>query len=78
MDITEKLDRYTDPIDYTLYEVKYQLKDVPKEFMADPLYKNVLTAKDKASYEKALKTLMSIRGRSAVDSLKYAMEKKKK
>ena len=78
MDITQKIDGFLNTTDYSLYEAKYKLSDVPKEFMADPLYKNVLTAKDKQSYEKALKTLLSIRGRSAVDSFKYAMEKKKK
>ncbi len=56
----------------------YSLKDVPKEFMGDPLYKAVLTAKDKKSYEKALNTLLSIRGRGAVDALKHAMGKGKK
>lgn len=70
-DIAEKIDKY-------LGEAKHSLKDVPSEFMADPLYKNVLTAKDRQSYDKALKTLLSIRGRGAVDALKYAMEKKKK
>jgi len=68
MDITDKIDSI----------LSENLKGVPKEFMNDPLYKAVLTSKDKKSYDKALKTLLSIRGRGAVDSLKYAMEKGKK
>lgn len=59
-----------------LLEKKYTLKDIPKEFMEDPLYKAVFVAKDKKSYDKALKTLLSIRGRSAIDALKNAMGKK--
>ena len=55
----------------------YSMKDVPKEFMGDPLYKAVLTAKNPKEYEKALKTLQSIRGSSAVGALKAAMDNKK-
>jgi len=52
-------------------------KDVPKEFMNDPLYKKVLTAKNKKDFDKALETLQKIRGSSAVASLKKAIKKKK-
>lgn len=54
---------------------KYSIKDVPKEFMADPLYKAVLTAKDGKEYQKALKTLLSIRGSDAINALRAAMKK---
>ena len=68
MDITEKIDVYLNE--------KESLKDVPKEFMEDPLYKAVLTAKNKKEYDKALKELLSIRGKNAVDALKHAMKDK--
>ena len=54
------------------------IKDVPKEFINDPLYKAVLTAKDKKSQDKALKNLLSIRGSGALDALKHAMKGIKK
>lgn len=54
-----------------------EAKKVPKEFMNDPLYKKVLTAKNKEEYDKALDTLKKIRGSSAVKSLKKAMSEAK-
>ena len=58
-----------------LTEAKPEMKDVPKEFMNDPLYKKVLTAKDEKSFKKALDTLLSIRGPEAIKSLQSAMKK---
>jgi len=69
MDITNKINRILNEV---------TMKDIPKEFMGDPLYKAVFNAKDQKSYDKALKTLLSIRGRGAVDALKHAMGKGKK
>ena len=54
-----------------------KMKDVPKSFMADPLYKKVLTAKDEKSFKKALDTLLSIRGSGAVTALQKAMNQNK-
>jgi len=51
-----------------------KLKDVPKSFMDDPLYKKVLTAKDEKSFKKALETLLSVRGSNAVTALQKAMK----
>ena len=59
-------------------EKKYTLLDVPQEFLGDPLYKAVLTAKDKKAYDKALDTLKSIRGSSAVQAIQNAIKKHKK
>ena len=53
------------------------LKDVPKEFMDDPFYKDVLTAKNEKEYKKALEKLISVRGRGAIEALKNAMRGKK-
>jgi hypothetical protein len=55
---------------------KKKLIDVPKEFWDDPLYKNVLTAKNKKKFDKALDTLKKIRGSNAVMALKKAIGKK--
>jgi hypothetical protein len=56
---------------------KNHLKEakVPQEFMEDPLYKAVLTAKNEKEFKKALDTLMSVRGSSAVTSLQNAIKK---
>jgi len=59
-------------------EKKYTLLDVPQEFLGDPLYKAVLTAKDRKEYDKALDTLKSIRGSSAVQAIQNAIKKHKK
>jgi hypothetical protein len=69
MSIVDKLDNF-------LKEAN-TIKDVPEEFMNDPLYKAVITAKDKKSFDKALDTLKKIRGSGAVDALKHAMKQKK-
>jgi len=58
------------------YINEVSLKDVPKEFMDDPLYKAVLTAKNEKEFKKNLDTLLSIRGPSAVKSLQNAMKGK--
>jgi len=46
--------------------MEVSMKDVPKEYLKDPLYKKVLVAKNKAEYDKALDALKQIRGESAV------------
>lgn len=50
-----------------------RLKGIPKEFINDPLYKNVLTAKSQKEYVASLDTLSKIRGRGAVKALKKAI-----
>lgn len=52
------------------------LKDVPKEFMDDPLYKKVLTAKNEKEFKKALENLLSIRGKDAITNLQKQMKGK--
>jgi glycyl-tRNA synthetase beta subunit len=44
---------------------KITVKDLPSMYHKDPLYKAVLMAKSKSEYDKALKTLKSIRGETA-------------
>lgn len=49
------------------YTVKQLSKwGVPNEFLKDPLYVKVLTAKNRKEYDKALDTLKKIRGETAV------------
>lgn len=60
-----------------LKEEKYSLKDVPEDFWNDPLYKKVLTSKNPKEFKKALETLLSIRGSSAVAALQQVMKQKK-
>jgi len=62
-------------IDKYLVNESPTLKDVPKIFMDDPLYKKVLTAKNPEEFKKALDTLLSIRGKDAVKNLQKAMKK---
>jgi len=68
MDIIERIDKMT--ID------EMGLNDIPSEFMNDPLYKKVLTAKNAKAQKKALDTLKSIRGPNALSALKAAMNPK--
>jgi len=68
MDIEQKIDGYLNEI---------SLSDVPKDFMNDPLYKKVLTAKNEKDFKKALDTLLSIRGSGAIKALQQAMKKGK-
>jgi hypothetical protein len=56
--------------------VETSMKDVPSEFMNDPLYKKVLTSKNEREYKKALDTLKSIRGPQAVKVLQNAIKRK--
>lgn len=53
-------------------------KAAMKEFIADPLYKAVLTAKSKKELDKALDTLKSIRGPNAVKLVRQLSKKYKK
>ena len=53
-----------------------KLSDLPQEFLQDPLYYKVLTAKNKTEYNKNLNILLSIRGNDAVNSLKTAIKEK--
>lgn len=59
------------------YLTEASLKDVPKDFMDDPLYKAVLMSKNEKEFKKALDTLLSIRGSNALNALKAAMKKMK-
>ena len=68
MDIIEKINIMT--ID------EMGLSDIPSEFMNDPLYKKVLTAKSASAQKKAMETLKSIRGPGALKALKFAMNPK--
>jgi len=52
------------------------MNDIPSEFMNDPLYRKVLTAKSSAAQKKALETLKAIRGPGALKALKFAMNPK--
>ena len=58
------------------YINEVSLKDVPKEFMDDPLYKAVLTAKNEKEFKKNLDKLLSVRGSNAVKALQNAMKGK--
>ena len=52
------------------------MNDIPSEFMNDPLYRKVLTAKSAAAQKKAMETLKAIRGPGALNALKFAMNPK--
>lgn len=67
-EVWEKM--YTSQNTETIEEAK-----VPQEFMEDPLYKAVLTAKNEKEFKKALDTLLSVRGPGAVKALQTAMKK---
>lgn len=69
-EIKENIMKFSDYIN------EVSLKDIPKEFMNDPLYKAVLTAKNEKDFKKHLDTLLSIRGSSAVKALQNAMKGK--
>lgn len=45
-----------------------------QEFFDDPLYRSVLTSKNQEAYDKAVDTLLSIRGPGALDTLKAALK----
>lgn len=60
-------------------KLKYHLlneSDI-KDFMDDPLYKAVLTAKNEKEFKKNLDTLLSIRGPSALKLLQSVLKKDK-
>lgn len=54
-----------------------KLSDIPKNFLQDPLYFNVLTAKNRQDYDKHLEILLSIRGSQAIAALKSAIKTNK-
>ena len=58
------------------YVEEASIRDVPKEFMNDPLYKNVLIAKDEKEFKKRLNILLSVRGNDAVKILQNAIKGK--
>ena len=53
---------------------KITVKDLPSMYHKDPLYKAVLMAKSKSEYDKALKTLKSIRGETAFRNFVAALK----
>lgn len=47
---------------------------IPREIKGDPLYMKCINSKTKEEFEEAVKTLINIRGRDAMKTLKKALK----